>query len=87
MEITKGLYFSQTILLKLTDHGLARQTAYEAVQRAAMKTWQGDKTLQQNLKEEPEITSHLNDAQIDALCSLDQHFRHVDATFKKLGLH
>jgi len=87
MEITKGLYFSQTILLQLTHHGLARQTAYEAVQRAAMKTWQGDKTLQENLKEEPEITTHLSNEQIDALCSLDQHFRHVDATFKKLGLN
>ena len=37
LEITRGLYHSQTILLKLTERGLERKTAYEAVQRAAMK--------------------------------------------------
>jgi adenylosuccinate lyase len=87
LEITKGLYFSQTILLELTRHGLARQTAYEAVQRAAMRTWQGEKTLQENLKEEPEITTHLSNEEIDRLCSLDMHFKHVEGTFQKLGLH
>src|SRR5215211_6614538 len=49
LRLTKGLYFSQTILLKLTERGLERKAAYEAVQRAAMKTWQGNVTLQENL--------------------------------------
>jgi len=40
LEITKGLYFSQSILLELTRRGLERKTAYEAVQRAAMASWQ-----------------------------------------------
>ncbi len=86
LEITKGLYFSQSILLKLTEKGLARQTAYEAVQRAAMKTWQGEKSLQENLKAEPEITGQLSEAEIDQLCSLDIHFAHVDETFRRLGI-
>ena len=86
LEITKGLYFSQSILLRLTEKGLARQTAYEAVQRAAMKTWQGDKTLNENLKAEPEITQQLSTGEIDQLCSLDIHFRHVDETFARLGI-
>src|SRR6266581_1456576 len=50
--ITKGLYFSQTILLKLTERGLERKAAYEAVQRAAMQTWQGTASLQENLAAE-----------------------------------
>jgi adenylosuccinate lyase len=41
LELTKGLYFSQSILLALTRAGAERKSAYEAVQRAAMKTWQG----------------------------------------------
>ncbi len=86
LEITKGLYFSQTILLKLTEKGLGRQQAYEAVQRAAMKTWQGEKSLAENLKAEPEITQNLTPDEIDRLCSLDIHFRHIDETFSKLGL-
>ncbi|MGB8169091.1 MAG: adenylosuccinate lyase [Chthoniobacteraceae bacterium] len=86
LRITKGLYFSQTILLQLTAKGLERKTAYEAVQRAAMKTWQGDNSLQENLAAEPEITAVLTRAEIDHLCSLDIHFAHVDETFRKLGL-
>ncbi len=86
LRITKGLYFSQTILLQLTAKGLERKNAYEAVQRAAMKTWQGNVSLQENLAAEPEITAVLTRAEIDHLCSLDIHFAHVDETFRKLGL-
>ncbi|MEA3210016.1 MAG: adenylosuccinate lyase [Chthoniobacter sp.] len=86
LGITRGLYFSQTILLKLTEKGLDRKTAYEAVQRAAMQTWEGDRTLQENLAIEPEVAAHLSREEIDRLCSPAIHFAHVDATFRKLGL-
>ncbi len=86
LRLTKGLYYSQSILLELTRKGMERKSAYEAVQRAAMKTWQGDVPLQENLAAEPEITAHLSRADIDRLCSLDIHFAHVDDTFRKLGL-
>ena len=86
MELTKGLYHSQTILLELTRRGLERKTAYEAVQRAAMKTWRGELPLAANLREEPEITRVLSGEEIDRLCSLEPHLRHVDATFRRLGL-
>ena len=86
LERTKGLYFSQSILLALTRAGADRKSAYEAVQRAAMKTWQGSGTFVENAKQEPEIKKNLSDAEIDGLCSLEPHFRHVDETFRALGL-
>jgi adenylosuccinate lyase len=86
LGLTKGLYFSQSILLALTRAGANRQTAYEAVQRAAMRTWKGDKSFAENAKQEAEITALLSPDEIDALCSFDVHFRHVDETFKSLGL-
>ncbi len=86
LEVTKGLYFSQSILLKLTERGLERKTAYEAVQRAAMKTWQGERSLKENLLEEAEIMAQLTPEEIGKVCSLDIHFAHVDDTFAKLGL-
>jgi adenylosuccinate lyase len=86
LALTKGLYFSQSILLALTRAGVQRKNAYEAVQRAAMKTWKGEGTFVENAKREPQITSWLSDSEIDRLCSLDMHFKHVDATFKALGL-
>ena len=86
LALTKGLYFSQSILLALTSAGVERKAAYEAVQRAAMKTWKSEGTFAENAKREPEITSKLSASEIDRLCSLDIHFKHVDGTFKALGL-
>ena len=86
LAMTKGLYFSQSILLALTRAGADRKTAYEAVQRAAMKTWRGEGTFAENVKAESEITAKLSAAEIDQLCSLDIHLQHVDETFKALGL-
>ena len=86
LAMTKGLYFSQSILLALTRAGAERKSAYEAVQRAAMKTWKGEGTFAENVKREPEIALQLSGAEIDRLCSLDVHFQHIDATFKALGL-
>ena len=86
LGLTKGLYFSQSILLALTRAGADRKTAYEAVQRAAMKTWRGEATFAENVKAEPEISAKLSASEIDRLCSLDTHFQHVDETFKALGL-
>lgn len=86
LERTKGLYFSQSILLALTRAGAERKAAYETVQRAAMLTWKCGRSFAENAKDEPEITKLLSSTEIDALCSLGTHFRHVDATFRALGL-
>jgi adenylosuccinate lyase len=86
LEITKGLYCSQSVLLALTRAGAERKTAYEAVQRAAMRTWKGDVPFAENAKAEPDITRLVPADQIDALCSMETHLRHVDATFQALGL-
>jgi adenylosuccinate lyase len=86
LEQSKGLYFSQSILLALTRAGAERKIAYEAVQRAAMRTWNGEGSFGENAKREPEITARLSESEIDSLCSLDVHLRHVDATFRAVGL-
>src|SRR5215467_12121428 len=74
LEMTKGLYNSQSILLALTRAGAERKTAYEAVQRAAMKTWKGEGSFAENVKAEPAISTKLSGEEIDRLCSLDIHF-------------
>jgi adenylosuccinate lyase len=86
LELTKGLHFSQSILLAMTRAGAERKSAYEAVQRAAMKTWKGKGTFAENAKREPEIAAKLSPAEIGRLCALDIHFQYIDATFKALGL-
>jgi adenylosuccinate lyase len=86
LGITKGLYCSQSILLELTRRGLERKTAYEAVQRAAMAAWQTQNDFLTELRKVPEITSVIPPDDLEKLCSLEQHFRHIDQTFRDVGL-
>ncbi len=86
MEITGGLYASQAALLMLTEKGLERKAAYEAVQRAAMKTWKDGGGLARNLSEEPTVSEHLSAAEIENACAPERHFRHVDAKFRAVGI-
>jgi adenylosuccinate lyase len=86
MELTGGLYASQSALLMLTEKGMERKDAYEAVQRAAMKTWKDKGGLAKNLAEEPTVSAHLSAAEIENACSPDRHFRHVEAKFRAVGI-
>jgi len=87
LEITRGLYFSQSVLLALTDHGMARREAYETVQRNAMACWRGDgKPFLGYLLEDAELTRLIPASELKKICSLERHFAHVDSTFKKCGL-
>ena len=86
LNLTKGLYYSQSVLLELTRRGLDRKTAYEAVQRAAMASWEGGRDFLGEVKKIPEITAVISGPELDKLCSLEPHFRYVDQTFKDLGI-
>jgi adenylosuccinate lyase len=86
LNLTKGLYYSQSVLLELTRRGLDRKTAYEAVQRAAMASWEGGRDFLDEAKKIPEINALISGPELDKLCSLEPHFRYVDQTFKDLGI-
>lgn len=86
MEITHGLYGSQAVLLELTDRGMARKTAYEAVQRAAMRTWKEGCPFAQSLREEPEITTHITPEELEKICSPQRHFAHVSKKLAAVGI-
>jgi len=86
MDKSRGLFASQSVLLKLTEKGFERQKAYETVQRAALKTWAGDGEFLANLSADPEISAVLDDAELQDACGLQRHFRHVDKVFRDLGI-
>jgi adenylosuccinate lyase len=67
---------------------MLRKTAYELVQRAAMSAWKSAEaaSFQDLLKRDPKVRKFLSIADIDRLCDLKIHFKHVDETFRKLGL-
>jgi adenylosuccinate lyase len=92
LELSLGLWHSQTVLLALIKKGLTREAAYELVQRNAMKTWQAKHTgaaaadFVQQLQHDSEVARHFAKGELAKLCSLEFHFRHVKAKFRSLGL-
>jgi adenylosuccinate lyase len=81
---TKGLIHSQRVMLALTEAGLARQQAYEIVQRHALDAWRRGEPLLDRLRADPEVGSRLSDEQLSGLFDLDYHTRHVDTIFRRV---
>jgi len=86
IKLTKGLIFSQRIMLALIDKGLSRQKAYELVQRNAMKAWKGNKNFLGLLKADPEVTATLSQAELEPLFDEQYYLRYVNGIFERLGL-
>ena len=91
---TRGLIFSQRVLLVLIDKGLPRETAYKIVQRNAMKVWKGIQSrrggpagcpyLKDLLLQEKEVTSRFSKKEIEEIFELDYHLKHVNTIFKRV---
>jgi len=84
LNATRGLIFSGQLLLALTNKGLLRETAYEWVQRNAMRVWDENKDFQSLVKEDPDITSKLSADEIDRTFSLDHYLRNVGSIFNRV---
>ena len=83
---TRGLIFSGQLLLALTNKGVSRETAYEWVQRNAMRVWDEDRDFHTLVKADPDIASRLSAEEIDRTFSLEHYLRNVDQIFKRLGI-
>jgi adenylosuccinate lyase len=79
-----GLVHSQRVLLALTQKGMAREAAYSAVQRNAMKVWRGEGRFMDFLKSDPDIRPLLTDAELGELFDLGYHFKGVDTVFERV---
>jgi adenylosuccinate lyase len=78
LQLTRGLVFSQSLLLALIDKGLSRDAAYRLVQGPAMRVWQEGGEFAQRVAEDAEIGRHLSAVEVEAIFDLKRYFRHVD---------
>jgi adenylosuccinate lyase len=82
LEATRGLVFSQAVLLALVDQGLSRDEAYRIVQRNALAAWESDQRLQELLAEDPEMTLTVDEL---ARCfSTDRFLANAAVVFERL---
>jgi len=86
LDLTRGLVFSQRIMLALINKGLSRQKAYELVQRNSMKAWKGRKNFLTLLKADPEVNSAISPDELEKLFDYQHYLQYVDEIFQRLGL-
>jgi adenylosuccinate lyase len=87
LDLTRGLAFSGSVLLELTQKGLSREDAYALVQRLAMDTWDKGGDYRDRLLADPAVTEVLSKEEIDRAFSLEQSLRHIDAIFERTLEH
>ncbi len=86
LELTQGLVFSQRVLLALIETGLSRQDAYGMVQRNSMRAWKERVPLRGLLETDADVSSRLDAAKLDEIFDYTVYTRHVDDSFRRLGL-
>lgn len=84
LNTLRGLIFSQQILIRLAALGLKRETAYEMVQRNALKVWDTDRDFKTLLLEDDEIREHLTEDELEEIFNIDYHLKHVEDIFERV---
>ena len=84
IEITGGLYYSQSVLLALVRKGLTREEAYRLVQRNAMEVWEGKGDFISLLKKDKKIRKYLSGKEVDKVCNMKDKLKNVDKIFKRV---
>ncbi len=84
LAITRGLIFSQAVLLALTEAGLERDAAYAIVQRLAMRVWAGEGEFRDLLQADPEVRAALAADRLRACFEPERYLRHVDRVFERV---
>jgi adenylosuccinate lyase len=81
---TRGVIYSQSLLLALAATGLTREEAYAAVQGPAMESWKTGREFLEVVLAEPSITSRLDRSAIERAFDLQHQLRHVDVIFARV---
>lgn len=84
LNLTRGLIFSQRVMLALTKKNISREDAYKLTQRNSLKAWDEQKDFKELLKADPEVTQLLSVEEIEDCFSLDPYLDKIDYIYKKV---
>jgi len=84
LEKLKGLFFSQSVMLKLTQKGLQREKAYKMIQSHAMKVWKKSDSFFDLLNKDKAIKKYLSTTDLEKLFNLKSYLRYTDSIFSRV---
>jgi len=84
LNLTRGLVYSQTVLLNLIDKGITREAAYKIVQTSAMQVWDDkNKNLKDELLKSDEVLKLLNGKEIEEIFNSERMLDNIDYIFNR----
>ena len=86
MDATRGLLFSQRVMLALVDKGLSREDAYKIAQRNSSRVLDEGVAFREALEADSDVSERLTREEIDDLFDNSYYVRYVDDTFQRAGL-
>jgi adenylosuccinate lyase len=86
MQKSRGLIFSQRVLLALMEKGLKRTESYDLVQRCASCVWESNLHFKDALLNDTQLKKHLSVKEIESCFDLKYYLRNVDKIYKKVGI-
>ena len=85
MDKSFGLLYSQRVLLALVEAGMLRDDAYAVVQRSAMRAWEEKTSFKKLLKIDPEVSSRLSAAALEACFDPSSQLRNMGVIFDRVA--
>ena len=83
LNLTNGLFFSQRVLIELTNVGFTREQAYAFVQKHAMKTWDTGTSFYENVANDPKINKKLPVNKLKKLFDFSYHTKKINIIFSR----
>ena len=87
VDATRGLIFSQSVLLALTRKGLTREEAYAIVQRSSLRAWRDGLDFRALVAADPAVSRVLGPGEIEPCFSLDPYLDKIDYIFERVLRH
>ena len=84
LNITKGLFFSQRVMLDLTSKGLKREKAYKIVQKCAMKSIEKNRSFYDILCEDKNLRDIIPVNNLKKLFDFSYHTRKINVIFSRV---
>ena len=83
LDITNGIFFSQRVLLELTNVGLTREESYKIVQKNAMLAWKENSSFYSKIVSDKKITNKIPVNKLKKLFNLSYHTKKIDIIFRR----
>ena len=83
LNITNGIFFSQRVLLELTNLGFTREDAYKIVQQNAIQSWKENSSFYNKIVSDKKITNKISVNKLKKLFDFGYHTKKIDIIFKR----